>query len=140
MESASLSEYAKFTLKTICSQEWVREIFLKDPEKLWTHEVLLDELLTCKQVNIVCSQDNFVSSNPMESASLSEYAKLALKTICSQEWVREIFLKDPEKLWTPEVLLDEVLTCKQVIKNEYCNFKKQNSDLQNVIAVFKGQV
>ena len=56
------------------------------------------------------------SSNPMESASLSEYAKFTLKTICSQEWVREIFLKDPEKLWTPEVLLDEVLTCKQVNK------------------------
>ena len=56
----------------------------------------------------------------LEAASLSEYAKYTLKTICSQEWVNEIFLKDPEKLWTPEVLLDEVLTCKQVSSHRIC--------------------
>ncbi|XP_033637539.1 mediator of RNA polymerase II transcription subunit 12-like protein isoform X2 [Asterias rubens] len=58
IETASLSDYAKFTLKTICSQSWVREIFLKDPDRLWTQEVLLDQVLSHKQahylVQLIC--------------------------------------------------------------------------------------
>lgn len=51
MSTASLSNYAKYTLKTICSQNWVRETFLKDQENLWTNEVLLDQYLSHKQVH-----------------------------------------------------------------------------------------
>ncbi|XP_022102013.1 mediator of RNA polymerase II transcription subunit 12-like protein isoform X2 [Acanthaster planci] len=58
IETASLSDYAKFTLKTICSQSWVREIFLKDPDRLWTREVLLDQVLSHKHahylVQLIC--------------------------------------------------------------------------------------
>ncbi|XP_071503303.1 mediator of RNA polymerase II transcription subunit 12-like protein [Diadema antillarum] len=50
----------------------------------------------------------------MSTASLSNYARYTLKTICSQGWVRETFLKDPDNLWTPEVLLDQVLSHKQI--------------------------
>ncbi|XP_063967745.1 mediator of RNA polymerase II transcription subunit 12-like protein isoform X1 [Lytechinus pictus] len=51
MSTASLSNYAKYTLKTICSQNWVRETFLKDQENLWTNEVLLDQYLSHKQIH-----------------------------------------------------------------------------------------
>lgn len=51
IESASLRTYAKYTLKTICAQECVREICLKEPERLLTAEVLLDQLLSQKQVS-----------------------------------------------------------------------------------------
>ena len=50
----------------------------------------------------------------MKSVGLSEYAKHALKEICSQEWVREKFLKNPEALFTPDLLLDKMLSSKQV--------------------------
>nr|XP_006824481.1 PREDICTED: mediator of RNA polymerase II transcription subunit 12-like protein-like [Saccoglossus kowalevskii] len=53
------------------------------------------------------------SLGSMETASLSDYAKYVLKMICTQDWVREKCLKDPENLCTPELLLDNVFTNKQ---------------------------
>ncbi len=50
----------------------------------------------------------------MKSVGLSEYAKHALREICSQEWVREKFLKNPDILFTPDYLLDKMLSNKQV--------------------------
>uniref|UniRef100_A0A8C4QLK3 Mediator complex subunit 12L n=1 Tax=Eptatretus burgeri TaxID=7764 RepID=A0A8C4QLK3_EPTBU len=50
IETASLSEYAKFALKTICQQEWVGERCLKGPETLCEDKDLLrDPVLTPKQ-------------------------------------------------------------------------------------------
>ncbi len=58
MESAGLAEYAKHALREICSQEWVREKFLKDPEELCTTDLLLDNMLSHKQaqqlVQMIC--------------------------------------------------------------------------------------
>ena len=53
MESAGLSEFAKHALKEISSQEWVREKFLKDPDSLFKPSLLMDNMLTIKQVSIV---------------------------------------------------------------------------------------
>lgn len=50
METAGLSDYAKHALKEMCGQEWVREKFLKDPNSLFTQDLLLDSMLTSKQV------------------------------------------------------------------------------------------
>lgn len=49
----------------------------------------------------------------IESAGLGEFAKHALKQICSQEWVHEKCLRDPEMLCKPDLLLDTMLTSKQ---------------------------
>lgn len=49
-KSAGLSEYAKHCLKEICSQEWVREKFLKNPENLFDSDLLLDKMLSHRQV------------------------------------------------------------------------------------------
>uniref|UniRef100_H2YRP4 Mediator complex subunit Med12 domain-containing protein n=1 Tax=Ciona savignyi TaxID=51511 RepID=H2YRP4_CIOSA len=45
----------------------------------------------------------------MEGASLSEFAKHAVRVICSQQWVREKCLKDP----VMDLLMDQVLTREQ---------------------------
>ena len=51
----------------------------------------------------------------MESAGLSEFSKHTLREMCSQDWVREKFLRDPETLFTPEMLLDQMLSPEQVL-------------------------
>ncbi|KAM4772759.1 mediator of RNA polymerase II transcription subunit 12-like protein [Rhinophrynus dorsalis] len=50
IETASLSEYAKYVLRTICQQEWVGEHCLKEPERLCTDkDLILDPVLSNKQ-------------------------------------------------------------------------------------------
>ncbi|KAJ8310216.1 hypothetical protein KUTeg_012081 [Tegillarca granosa] len=51
----------------------------------------------------------------IESAGLSEFAKHALKEMCRQEWVQEKFLKDPDGVLSSDLLLDPMLTNKQMI-------------------------
>lgn len=57
-DSAGLSEYAKHCLREICSQEWVREKFLKEPDQLFTTDHLLDKMLSHRQaeqlVQMIC--------------------------------------------------------------------------------------
>jgi len=68
MECAGLAEYARHTLREMCSQPWVREKFLKDPDSLCTSDVLLDNMLSPKQaqqlVQMICWPDAGLSSNP----------------------------------------------------------------------------
>lgn len=62
-------------------------------------------------------------SGGMENAGLSEFAKHSLREMCSQDWVREKFLRDPEGLFNSEMLLDAMLTPEQVrYRNWYQNF------------------
>ncbi|XP_067668814.1 mediator of RNA polymerase II transcription subunit 12-like protein [Haliotis asinina] len=49
MESAGLSEFSKHALKEMCDQTWVQEKFLKDPERLFDGDTLIDPMLTNKQ-------------------------------------------------------------------------------------------
>lgn len=60
----------------------------------------------------------------MESAGLSDFARHALKEMCKQDWVQEKFLKDPEGVQSSDLLLDNMLSNKQVGKmyssNIYC--------------------
>ncbi|XP_010179374.1 PREDICTED: mediator of RNA polymerase II transcription subunit 12-like protein, partial [Mesitornis unicolor] len=50
VETASLSEYARYVLRTICQQEWVGEHCLKEPERLCTDkDLILDPVLSNKQ-------------------------------------------------------------------------------------------
>ena len=60
MENAGLSEFAKYALRAMCSQDWVREKFLRDPEGLFNADMLLDAMLSPEQVRkrlslIICS-------------------------------------------------------------------------------------
>ena len=48
------------------------------------------------------------------SGSLSEFAKRALTEICRQDWVREKFLRNHEKVFTSDLLNDPVLSYGQV--------------------------
>ena len=47
---ADLTAYTQYVLEEICSQEWVREKFLKNPEKLFNCDMLLDKMFSEKQV------------------------------------------------------------------------------------------
>lgn len=46
----------------------------------------------------------------LSSGSLSEFAKRALTEICRQDWVREKFLRNHEKVFTSDLLNDPVLS------------------------------
>jgi len=51
----------------------------------------------------------------LSNAGLGEFAQHVLREICSQEWVLELCLQSPEELFTPDTLLDNLLSPKQVI-------------------------
>ncbi|XP_071839285.1 mediator of RNA polymerase II transcription subunit 12-like protein isoform X3 [Apostichopus japonicus] len=72
IESASLRTYAKYTLKTICAQECVREICLKEPERLLTAEVLLDQLLSQKQMHYLLHLICYPNGVPSIGAKTSD--------------------------------------------------------------------
>ncbi|XP_052783955.1 mediator of RNA polymerase II transcription subunit 12-like protein isoform X1 [Mya arenaria] len=57
--------------------------------------------------------DMMLGSGGMENAGLSEFSKHSLRELCSQDWVREKFLRDPEGLFNPEMLLDNKLSPEQ---------------------------
>ena len=59
METAvGLSDFAQHVLRQICSQEWVLERCLQNPEELCDTDMLLDSMLTPKQV-IICLVSRF---------------------------------------------------------------------------------
>lgn len=49
--SGGLSELAQVVLKEMCSEEWILERCLQKPEELCTQDLMLDSMLTAKQVN-----------------------------------------------------------------------------------------
>lgn len=51
--AAGLSDFAQHVLRQICSQEWVLERCLQNPEELCHTDMLLDSMLTPKQVRHV---------------------------------------------------------------------------------------
>ncbi|KAM3930465.1 mediator of RNA polymerase II transcription subunit 12-like protein [Leptodactylus fuscus] len=76
-------------------------------------EQVLDEGMPEPQPTLPSSGKPFV----IETASLSEYAKYVLRTICQQEWVGDHCLKEPERLCTDkDLILDPVLSNKQARK------------------------
>ncbi|XP_075717612.1 mediator of RNA polymerase II transcription subunit 12-like protein [Rhinoderma darwinii] len=73
-------------------------------------EQALDEGKPESQTSLESSGKPFV----IETASLSDYAKYVLRTICQQEWVGDHCLKEPERLCTDkDLILDPVLSNKQ---------------------------
>jgi hypothetical protein len=42
-------------MKEMCRQEWVREKFLKDPDAVLSSDLLLDQMLSNKQVGLKSS-------------------------------------------------------------------------------------
>ena len=51
-KESSLSDFARHAMKEMFRQEWVREKFLKDPDAVLSSDLLLDQMLTNKQVCI----------------------------------------------------------------------------------------
>lgn len=49
-DKACLADFARYALRQICSQEWVRERCLKGPKELCSKDNLLDRMLSSKQV------------------------------------------------------------------------------------------
>ena len=64
----------------------------------------------------------------METSNTSAFAGFALQVICRQEWVRERCLQDPQKLCSPELLLDPAISPNQV-RFPFFTPLRPNSDL-----------
>jgi len=76
IESAGLSEYSKHCMRKICAQEWVREKFLKDPEQLFTANILLDKMLSHQQaqqlVQMICTQGGGPAARHLKTEDLDD--------------------------------------------------------------------
>ncbi|XP_077146875.1 mediator of RNA polymerase II transcription subunit 12-like protein [Ranitomeya variabilis] len=76
-------------------------------------EQALEEGLSVSQSSVRSSGKPFV----IETASLSEYSKYVLRTICQQQWVGDHCMKEPERLCSDkDLILDPVLSNKQARK------------------------
>lgn len=64
------------------------------------------------------SSGNYSETN---AHNLSEFAQFVLREICSQEWVVERCLQNPEIICDQDMLLDAMLSPKQVRRNAYLN-------------------
>lgn len=64
----------------------------------------------------MASSSSGVGLNTENFKGLSDFAHHVLQQICSQEWVLERCFKKPEDLCDEEMLLDNALTARQVIK------------------------
>ncbi|XP_022706547.1 mediator of RNA polymerase II transcription subunit 12-like protein isoform X2 [Varroa jacobsoni] len=64
---ASLKDYSKFALAQICSQQWVHERCLRDPDLLCTNDLLLDPMLTPSQaeslLGLICYPQSSFSTD-----------------------------------------------------------------------------
>lgn len=59
------------------------------------------------------SNDSDMMGKGAEKACLADFARYALRQICSQEWVKECCLKRPEELCSSDNLLDSILKPRQ---------------------------
>ncbi|KAL3207532.1 hypothetical protein MRX96_010017 [Rhipicephalus microplus] len=69
----------------------------------------------------------------IDSAGLNEFAKYALGAICSQQWIHERCLRDPDVLCSPDLLLDPMLSHKQAetLLHMICHPKSSTSGNTN---------
>lgn len=76
--------------------------------------VSISDILGTSYMSLIGDTD--LSSCGVDKVPLADFARYALRQICSQDWVREICLKCPEKLCNSDNLLDSILTPSQVKK------------------------
>ncbi|XP_071949352.1 mediator of RNA polymerase II transcription subunit 12-like protein isoform X1 [Antedon mediterranea] len=99
LDTAGLSDFAKITLKAICSQDWVQEIFLKNPDGLWSKEVMLDPIIDPSQrqhlLQLVC-YPNGVPDLPESDFDDEDDQKLAITRILRNldQWTLRVSLLD----------------------------------------------
>ncbi|KAL1427761.1 hypothetical protein MTO96_003108 [Rhipicephalus appendiculatus] len=69
----------------------------------------------------------------IDSAGLNDFAKYALGAICSQQWIHERCLRDPDVLCSPDLLLDPMLSHKQAetLLHMICHPKSNSSGSTN---------
>ncbi|XP_033116793.1 mediator of RNA polymerase II transcription subunit 12-like protein [Anneissia japonica] len=99
MDTAGLSDFAKITLKAICSQDWVQEIFLKNPDGLWSKDVLLDPMINHQQrqhlLQLIC-YPNGVPEVPESDYDDEDEQKLTITRILKNlnQWTLRVSLLD----------------------------------------------
>ncbi|XP_060562886.1 mediator of RNA polymerase II transcription subunit 12-like protein [Ruditapes philippinarum] len=85
MENAGLSEFSKHSLREMCSQDWVREKFLRDPEGLFNSEMLLDTMLSSEQtqqlVRMICYPSSAASKMDDDEIDNKETISRILETL-----------------------------------------------------------
>ena len=80
IEHKALADYARYVLKEICRQEWVREKFLKKPEYLLSHDLLLDRTLSHKQVRVRSHTNRCVPALTQTGACLLSYKQVRARS------------------------------------------------------------
>ncbi|XP_076043982.1 mediator complex subunit kohtalo isoform X2 [Oratosquilla oratoria] len=87
VDKASLADFARYALRQICSQDWVRERCLKIPEELCSADNLLDSILTKSQaqrlLHQICHPD---APNQPSDASMDEQTRISNILEDLDEW------------------------------------------------------
>lgn len=137
IETATLRTYSKYTLKTICAQECVREICLKEPERLLMPEVLLDQLLSPKQMHyllhLICYPNGVPSIGGKSPDSEQKHTiERILKTL--DQWTLRISLLELQLMLkqssgqTDPTLLDNISKATmEVFHHQQANTKSKSS-------------
>ncbi|RXG58705.1 Mediator of RNA polymerase II transcription subunit 12 [Armadillidium vulgare] len=90
-DKACLADFARYALRQICSQEWVRERCLKGPKELCSKDNLLDRMLSSKQalrlLHLICHPD---SPSIHSDASLDHHTILSNILEDLDEWTLRI--------------------------------------------------
>ena len=95
LESATLQEFARYTLQQLCSQEWVRERCLQSPDDLLKSGTLLDRMLSLKQaqklLRLMCVPPYFQMKNSSEHNNCSQRELISKMLGAIDEWNLRVF-------------------------------------------------
>ncbi|RWS30264.1 mediator of RNA polymerase II transcription subunit 12-like protein, partial [Leptotrombidium deliense] len=115
IENATLGEFAKHALKQICSQEWIHERCLREPEMLSKPDLLLDPMLTHKQaqqlLQMICHPKSISHTNL--DSEIDQKQRISRVLHCLDEWTIRVSWLQLQLIYaqcggpnsTPEVLV-----------------------------------
>ncbi|XP_078266596.1 mediator of RNA polymerase II transcription subunit 12-like protein isoform X3 [Rhinoraja longicauda] len=140
IETANLSEYARFVLRTICQQEWVGEHCLKEPERLCTDkDLILDPVLSNKQarqlLQLICYphglQESVEGDNPQRQ-HIKHILQSLDQWILRQSWLElQLMIKQCMKEAGPTSVAEMNLLLENIAKATIEVFQ-QSAELNSV--------
>lgn len=92
--TTSLSDFAQHVLRQICSQEWILERCLQNPEELCQDGVLIDPMLTAKQAQRLLHMICYPETDAGAKAEMDQSAQIVRILENLEQWSIRISLLD----------------------------------------------
>lgn len=92
--TSSLSDFAQHVLRQICSQEWILERCLQNPEDLCQNGMIIDPMLTAKQAQRLLHMICYPDTDAGAKAELDQAAQIVRILENLEQWSIRISLLD----------------------------------------------